>query len=388
MRLFLNRYFFYLALYNVVFLISCQKDNTTISNTPSTFNEVFDAFWNNMNINYVYWDIDTTNWDAMFKTYKPIFAKLNLNDNNDVKKSVQYFQDMTKGLIDGHYHISYSNMAISSFSVYPSFYRKQKLLNFHYPYLYFKIDTNYFDLNYSLGIDSNNTYNGYSLVTLCGTIDNRILFFSCTNFSLLKSYYSNTENGVKVTLQNFFNKLANMPENINGIILDVRGNQGGDLGDLNFFVGHFIDKPLHFGYTQSKSGNGRLDYTPWIEVFVNPEPNAKAIKIPIIVLADMSSASLSEAVVMAIKSLPNGVFVGETTWGATGPITEEEVFNDGQFKISNFLSVQTSSCKFKYLDGKIYEGVGFLPDIFVPFNSNTINNGIDNQLEKAISLIH
>ena len=388
MKLSLKKSLLHLAVFGVVLLTSCQKNDFTVTDTPSNFSEVFDAFWYKMNTNYVYWDIDSTNWDDMYRKYKPVFAKLNLQDNNDVIKSVQYFDEMTKGLIDSHYHIGFTNTAISYYSVNPSLERKQKLPNFHYPYAYYSIDTSYLDINYKLGIDFSIAYNGTPLVTLCGIIDNRILFFSCTNFSLLKSYYSNTENDVKTTLQYFFDQLSNMPENIKGIIIDVRGNQGGDLRDLNFLIGHFIDQPLHFGFTRTKSGNGRLDYTPWIKAFVNPEHNATAIKIPIIVLADMSSASLSEAVVMAIKSIPNGIFVGETTWGATGPITEEEAFNDGQFQISNFLSVQASSCNFKYLDGKIYEGIGFMPDVFIPYNLDSLLNKVDNQLEKAISLIH
>ena len=211
---------------------------------------------------------------------------------------------------------------------------------------------------------------------------------SCSNFSLAKSFYSTNRNSTQGTLQHFFDKLADLPDNIKGIIVDVRGNQGGYLSDLNFLVGHFIDKPLHFGYTQSKSGSGRLDYIPWIKAFVNPATNSKAIKIPVIVLADMSSASLSEAVVMAIKALPNGTFIGETTGGATGPISANEVYNDGQFEVTNFLNVQTSSSKFKYLDGKIYEGVGFSPDIPVSFNLSAIGSGKDTQLERAISIIY
>jgi hypothetical protein len=113
-------------------------------------------------------------------------------------------------------------------------------------------------------------------------------------------------------------------------------------------VGQLIERPLHFGYTQYKADNGKLDYTPWIDAFVNPAPNSKAIKLPIIVLADNVSASLSEAVVMAILTLPNGIVIGETTWGATSPETDLDAFNAGGFTINGFLSVETSSCKFKY----------------------------------------
>jgi carboxyl-terminal processing protease len=204
---------------------------------------------------------------------------------------------------------------------------------------------------------------------------------------LYKSYKSLGANSIKPVLQYFFNELSDLPSNIRGIIIDVRSNQGGDLSDLNLLVGHFIDKPLHFGYTQSKSGNGRLDYTPWIKAFVNPQLGAKKITIPIVVLADNVSASLSEAVVMALKVLSNVRFVGETTWGATGPITTQEIFNDGSFEIPNFLRVQTASCRFKYLDDKIYEGIGFPPDINIPFNINELSSNRDTQLEKAISLL-
>src|SRR5258708_14527851 len=119
------------------------------------------------------------------------------------------------------------------------------------------------------------------------------------------------------------------------MIMDMRNNHGGDVGDLNFLIGRIISKPLHFGYTRSKSGNGRLAYTPWINASVLPVSESKSFSFPIIVLADNYTASLAETVTMAIHTLPNGKIVGETTWGATGPITNNLVYDDGQFNISN-----------------------------------------------------
>jgi C-terminal processing protease CtpA/Prc len=109
--------------------------------------------------------------------------------------------------------------------------------------------------------------------------------------------------------------------------------------------------------------------------------------MPIFALADCNTASLAEAVTMVIHALPNGKTIGETTWGATGPITSNFLYNDGQFNVSNFLSVFTSSVEFKFIDGKIYEGIGFPPDLPVPFDSNNLTIGRDLQLEKAINLI-
>lgn len=152
-------------------------------------------------------------------------------------------------------------------------------------------------------------------------------------------------------------------------------------------MGRLINKPLHFGFTRSKSGNGRLDYTPWIQAVISPQSINKSFNLPIVVLTDRYTASMAELVAMAVKAMPNGKIVGETTYGATGPITDFSVYNDGSFSVGNFLSVYTSSVEFKFVDGKMYEGKGFPPDIHVPFDSVNFLIGKDTQLESAVSLI-
>ena len=62
----------------VLVLIACKKEisapNPPTSYTGSNFSDLFEAFWNGMNNNYVFWGIDTTNWDRVYNQYKPIFA--------------------------------------------------------------------------------------------------------------------------------------------------------------------------------------------------------------------------------------------------------------------------------------------------------------------------
>lgn len=383
------KYFFVFAFTGMNFFLSCNKIPTfPTNNNPKSFSEVFDEYWNGMNRNYLYWDIDTTNWDHIYNTYKPIFSQLDLNNADDVKKSVGYFKEMTCGLTDAHYYISFTRHEIADSSIYPAYDKKKNNSDFHDPFPYWRVDSNYLDKNYQLGFDNTNSINGDPLTVLYGTIQNKILYFYCNNFSLSKSYHASSTNDIQPILKSFFNNLNNLPANIHGLIIDVRSNYGGNLSDLNFLVGKLISKPLHFGYTQYKSGNGRLDYTPWIKAIIDPGTDSKEITIPIIVLADNASASLSEAIVMAIDALPNGTFIGETTFGATGPLTDFNAFNDGSFVVPDFLNVQTSSGKFKYLNGRIYEGKGFPPDIFIPFNKGALQNDKDFQLEKAINLIH
>ncbi|MBA4167432.1 MAG: hypothetical protein H0X41_07820, partial [Chitinophagaceae bacterium] len=109
--------------------------------------------------------------------------------------------------------------------------------------------------------------------------------------------------------------------------------------------------------------------------------------VPVVALTDIWSVSMAELTAMAIHTLPNGHTVGEKTWGANGPLTDNKILNGGQFSAANFLSVYTSSAMFRYKDGKIYEGEGFPPDYSVPFNLQDFRNTGDLQLEKALSLM-
>jgi len=370
---------------------SCRKDIASINQPESyidgNFSQVFEAFWNGMNNNYLFWDIDTTDWDAMYTRYKPVFGQLNLNDSNDVRKSVQYFRQMTQGLVDSHYNLSFSYGAIADSTVNPAFERKVKSSNYHPPYFYAPLDYyDYLDTTTIYGYDSTSSAGDYRFA-MAGTYNKNVLFFTCNSFELKSSYEATTANGIKPVLNYFFNYLKHPPADFKGIIIDVRGNGGGEVTDLNFLLGRLITSPLTFGYTRYKSGNGRLDYTPWVPAVITPQADGQNITVPITVLADNFSVSLAELTTMAIHTMPNGKFIGETTWGANGPLTSNEFFNGGQFTAANFLFAYTSSSEFKYVDNNIYEGKGFPPDVSVPYNAAAIQAGRDLALEKALTLI-
>lgn len=371
-----------------VLLFSCHQEISVShpKKNPQNLINVFEAFWKGMNLNYVYWDVDTTNWDRVYEVYYPLFANLDINNLNDLNKSKYYFEKITAGLIDSHYLITFQYPGLSNSFISPSSNRIHRGANYHAPFYYAQLVTTYLNKGYLVG-DYSTKQGQYYTNTVCGSIEDSILYFSCSSFFLYRAYSTQEANNAKKVIRFFIDELSNFNSKYKGLIIDIRGNGGGDLVDLTFLVGQLIDKPLHFGYVKYKNGNGRLDYTPWLEAYVNPNQNSKQINSPIIVLADNASASLSEAVVMAIHSLSNGRVVGETTWGATSPITVNVIYNSGSFTIPYFMDIQASSAMFKYLDGNIYEGVGFPPDVIVPFDSLSIKSGRDRQLEAAISIL-
>jgi len=382
----------YNCLFVCLFLlaISCRKEfpkvNDPSGNNPAgDFKGVFENFWNGMNNNYIFWDTDPTDWDEVYKHYQPLFADLDIANRDDVKTAHRYFQEMTSTLIDCHFSLTF-NPSFALPTINPSWERKKQSPNYHNPISrnsYFaSVFNNYCNLeNKEIAVE-----NGFMAVS--ATIEQKILYLYISEFCLTEIYWGNPNKQAKQVLTSFFDLLRNTP-NIKGVILDLRGNGGGYLSDLNILMGQMVDAKTEIGYTRCKNGDGRLDYSPWIPTYITPAAGAKKVTAPIIVLGDMYSASMAEMTIMAVNALPNGYFIGEQTWGATGPLIDVEAkFNSGIFACQPFFEqVTMSSHALKNKDGTQYENIGIKPIVEIKHNQQALNSGKDPQLEKAISLI-
>ncbi len=374
---------------------ACHRDlpgpAATTSYTGRTFSDIFEGYWNGMNNNYVFWAIDTTDWDRVYRVYKPLFAGLSLSDSNDVRTSVRYFKQMTAGLVDGHYTISFPNAPyIGDSSVDPALARKRASINYHDPipldYFFYDLPPLYLDAGYITGVDST-TNPGQLEVAVTGTIRHRILYLYFSAFEL-QTIYNTPGSEVQPVIRYFLEQIRQLPAEITGIVIDLRGNSGGDIGDLDFLLGRMIISPLTIGYTRAKNGSGRLDYTPWAPAILTPQPGAVKPGVPLLVLADHFSASMAEIATMGIQAM-GGRFLGETTWGATGPLAPQVYFNGGQFVIGGLVpvSVYTSSTMFNDIRDVSHEGKGIIPDIAIPDNLLQLSTGYDLQLDSACDLL-
>ena len=108
-----------------------------------------------------------------------------------------------------------------------------------------------------------------------------------------------------VTLDQFTEALDNArSEGMEGLIIDLRGNPGGNLSTVCDICRELLPKGL-IVYTEDKYGN-REEYSC---------DGTNPLEVPLVVLVDGNSASASEIMSGAVKDYGIGTLVGTTTYG-------------------------------------------------------------------------
>jgi carboxyl-terminal processing protease len=395
-------------------LIACRKELPQVNDPGSgyavSYSDLFERFWNTMNSGYQFWDRDTTDWDAMYTRYQPLFAKLDINNEDDQRKSVQYFKEMLAGNLDGHLQIGFYSPALYDSFVYPRLTQNeltiQHLRNInpvllpgeqqrtpdYYYFTYYDIDAaNYLDAG-SIYDVYNSSALGYPVTVLGGTISNNILYLGFDGQALSEAMQDPGANPLQSAYTAFSQALKNNPA-IKGVIVDMRGSQGGYGQDALLMASGMIDKPLLRGSARYKNGAGRLDYTTWTPTYINPAPGSKAINVPLIILTDVLTFSAAELITSALHAIPGGITVGTATRGGHIGISVNHGIQGTRgytFKVDNigdFMDLDMSAGRFRLPDGT--EPIwGLKPDYEVPFDTMAIQAGRDPQLEKALTLIH
>lgn len=378
-------------------LNSCQEDNLDVLNPNEEkvfidWRHVFETYWNGMNYSYVFWDVDPTDWDEVYRVYAPQFEGLEFGVKEDSIAAARLFEEICANLIDHHYSFTlkdkngylWKNFApgeaeIQSRDYYHKRYSFEDVKNVIYHNA---------DLGRITDIEGAGFNGGFAIWSYL--LDGDIACLGLNSFGITENF---NEELVQATLANFYS-LINETENLEGIIIDMRNNTGGNLDDIYMIVSPLLSEPVHFGYTRSKSGLGRLDYTPWSPLILSPtDPEENPIErnldaVPVVALADINSISMAELTPMAIMEMPNGYFIGERTSGGHGPINGDiKDFYAGELENKAF-HMYTSTSMTKRLDGVCYEGYGVTPDIEAFFNAEEFYKGNDSQLYRAAEFIH
>ncbi|BAV94213.1 hypothetical protein JBKA6_0200 [Ichthyobacterium seriolicida] len=184
----------------------------------------------------------------------------------------------------------------------------------------------------------------------------------------------------------FFNKLGN--GSIKKIIIDLRDNLGGDASDRKHLIDRLITKKNLYGYERTKEGNGRFNYIPWVPVYTSTHPFGLKSPIPVVILMDERSASMSEVLTIMLKTQGKVKVIGDYSGGAfAGLSSDKDLFNGGLIGGNEYLYFYMPVMAFKDKDNNVLEGKGVRPDIFVIPTEDDILNNRDPALQRAIEEI-
>lgn len=248
----------------------------------------FDALWTIIDEHYCFFKYKDIDWNEVGKRYRdaidPEWNEIQLYD---------HCADMLDELRDGHtnlvswFNVSYYN---KWWSDYPQNFNERLIEQY-----YFKFENRSGGgFKYKILEDRNVGYIRYSSFTTCAGHD-------------------------------FIDYMLYSMKDMDGIIIDVRDNGGGDISNVEKIVSHFITENTLAGYIQHKTGPAHDAFSEPFPYYFEPvDQHVRWLK-PVIVLANRSTFSAANNFVSVMKLLPQVAVVGDRTGGGCGMPFSSEV---------------------------------------------------------------
>ena len=306
--------------------------------------EYFDEAWTMFDENYSYFTYKEINWDAVKTTWRPQFAQ-----DMDGDDFSQKFNEVLNILHDWHVWVKNPS------GEYLGFYEAYET---NYPETLFTSYTG--DVNYQK-LGENVIYHAL--------VDGSIAHIVIDSLSS-SSFATITDEDIAA----LFTRYADT----DGMIIDIRANNGGDESNAVKFASRFTDQDTIYGYVKYRTpGQDHNAFENLISKTLIPDGDFYYDR-PVACLIGKRCMSSAEWFTLMMKNCPNVTLIGDTTRGASANPQQFDLDNGVAFGISSWVA---------YTDQmEPIEDRGITPDISIAAASS-YDAQRDYVLEKAIEVI-
>ncbi len=330
------------------FLINCSEDEYgPVSCSLPEGLDMFDELWMTFDQEYAAFEILNQDWDEIRDIYRPQVTR--------ASSSVvlfEVFKSMLFALEDAHADLQ-TNSSLGNIQYY---YEVANAAPNNY------IGWNDLKLNYLENTTEVNSKLAYGSIK--GT---SIGYLRVETFSGKASDF------------NLVDRLLSEFENLEGIVVDIRNNDGGEEVNGYEIAGRLTNTEVKYRYGRLKDGCEPNQLTDFIELRY-PPVGAERFLGDVVLLTNKKTFSAGEDFTLMMTALPNVTHIGDNTWGgfATGP-DRKTLSNGWTYRVSRAVSYN--------LDKEPFIG-GIVPDEKIMISQDEEDNNIDRILERAIEILH
>lgn len=306
---------------------------------------LFDELWRTFDENYSYFEYKGIDWDDVRTRYRPRFAS-DLSDDEFVDGLIEMLGELS----DFHVEIMHPDGT------------------------WYGTDMQEVELNYTSTPRNRYTLDDNGYQTLGDGVIHHAWFQESIAYIRVDTFGTGAFDNISdEDIENLFAAYADA----DGIIFDVRPNNGGNEDIAMKFASHFTADEVIYGYTETRDGPAHDDFGPLNEKSLVPTQQNR-FDGPVACLIGQRCLSSAEWFTLMMRACPNVTLVGDTTRGGSGFPREFELANGVRYTVPRWIA---------YTDD--FEGIedfGIEPDSWIPADES-FDESHDYVVEFALTLL-
>lgn len=319
----------------------------------------FDALWTTFHNRYAFFDLRQVNWEQQYHIHRP-----RVSPTTSDHELFDILCDMLDPLNDGH-------VELEAKIGHPAVKRRftaEKPCKFHREFSKRRIKELFQTTRRTL------TANGF------GRYRNTKAWMIryCRSQTVGYLRIIELEGISKKKLKSALDKISRSFKDLNGFIIDIRDNPGGEDSTGRSIANRFADQKRIAYHRRTKRGSGQSDFGPLRTWFLKPQGRVQFTR-PVILLTCDAVFSGAETFALSLRDLPHVTILGDHTNGIFSYQLEKRLPNRWTYRLSHqeYLSA----------DMVCYEGRGVPADIEHLNVQADLESGFDPLIQHALRLL-